>query len=418
MPSRHPERALAAVPIGATTPTPTITPTLIPNPSELSQDLITYGAKNAIVKQASGVLTYDYIVPSGPYDQLFDWDMYFMGVALSYDHVGAPVESSVKDFLLWVDANANYPGYAPREIATTGPWALPQQCKPFMAQAAVRASNTLQDFTWLKQAAPESSTQKTYYDKLKMMLAFWEANRKGANGLFFWDNGLESGVDNNPAVSTDPSLTTEGVDLQVYIYREYLALSTIAGKLGNVPDETLYTQKAKSLSQLILQLMWSDSDDMFYDVNSRTGKQIQIKTWVNFLPLWAKIAPNGIAKRMIEHHLLSPAEFWSAHGVRTLSATEKLYNPSSGYWQGPIWVLPNYLLMHGLLNYGYKTEALDLAQKTVALLVNDYRLNKSMNECYNPETGVATAGGNFVSWNLLAEHMIEEAQSGADPTSW
>ncbi len=39
-----------------------------------------------------------------------------------------------------------------------------------------------------------------------------------------------------------------------------------------------------------------------------------------------------------------------------------------------------------------------------------------MNECYNPETGAPTAGGNFVSWDLLGEHMLDEALSHADPT--
>ena len=35
----------------------------------------------------------------------------------------------------------------------------------------------------------------------------------------------------------------------------------------------------------------------------------------------------------------------------------------------------------------------------------------------HPETGEPDAGGHFVSWNLLAEHMKEEAASGADPTA-
>ncbi|HEX4048147.1 MAG TPA: hypothetical protein VH309_09955 [Elusimicrobiota bacterium] len=30
----------------------------------------------------------------------------------------------------------------------------------------------------------------------------------------------------------------------------------------------------------------------------------------------------------------------------------------------------------------------------------------------------SAANGNFVSWNLLAEHMLEEARTGADPTSF
>jgi hypothetical protein len=74
------------------------------------------------------------------------------------------------------------------------------------------------------------------------------------------------------------------------------------------------------------------------------------------------------------------------------------------------------MLMHGLMNYGHSMEALELANKTVSMLVNDYNRTGGMNECYTPDTGEPTAGGHFLSWNLLAGHMIEEAQKGIDPT--
>jgi putative isomerase len=127
--------------------------------------------------------------------------------------------------------------------------------------------------------------------------------------------------------------------------------------------------------------------------------------------------PQDFADRMIKTHLLSTDEFWATHGVRSLSKTEALYDPAGGYWQGPVWVISNYLMMHGLLNYGYAKEAIELANKTVDFLVADYKETKGMNECYDPDTGAPTADGNFVSWNLLAEHMLEEAQSGYDPTA-
>ena len=123
------------------------------------------------------------------------------------------------------------------------------------------------------------------------------------------------------------------------------------------------------------------------------------------------------AQRLIETHLLNPNEFWAEHGVRTLSKNDFLYNPQDGYWQGPVWVVSNYLVMHGLLNYGYKVQAQTLASETVNLLVDDINSTGGMNECYNPDTGAPTAGGDFVSWDLLGEHMREEAQNGADPTA-
>jgi mannosyl-oligosaccharide glucosidase len=115
--------------------------------------------------------------------------------------------------------------------------------------------------------------------------------------------------------------------------------------------------------------------------------------------------------------LLDPAQFWSPHGVRTLSKDEKLYDPAKGYWRGPVWILSNYLMMHALLKSGHRNEALELADTTERLLIADFQETGGMNENYNPETGAPDAAGHFVSWNLLAEHMKEEAVSGRDPAA-
>lgn len=57
------------------------------------------------------------------------------------------------------------------------------------------------------------------------------------------------------------------------------------------------------------------------------------------------------------------------------------------------WVISNYITMHELLNYKYQAQAQELAQKTVNLLVNDYRESGGMIERSDPESGTSTAGG-------------------------
>jgi neutral trehalase len=382
-------------------------------PSEISALLAQQ--KQNVIKPPKGLLKHTYLVPSGPYWQLFDWDMYFMSVALSYDGVGKPVAGSVEDFLEFVDEYANWQGYAPREIAPDALWALPEQCKPFLAQAAVRASLTMNDFTWLNN--PNGDSKKTNYEKLADTIAFWENTRRAPDGFFRWYNGVESGVDNNPAVSDHPAEVTEGVDLECYLYREYLALAVLASKLGKADDELKYRRKSEDLKHRVQDRMWSDVDGMFLNIDSRTGQFVRVKTWTNFVPLWAGIATPAQAARMIQEHVLNPQQFWAPNGIRTLAPGEPLYNPGSGYWRGPVWVISNYMMMHGLLNYGFKKQAQELARKTAELLVRDLKATGGMNECYNPDTGKAAAGGSFLSWNLLAEHMEEEAATGNDPTA-
>lgn len=362
--------------------------------------------KEKIVKPAAGILKYPYLVPSGPYYQMYDWDSYFMGVGLSYDHEGKPLATTVEDFLSFVGKNADDTGYTPRTVTTKAMWSLPEQCKPFLAQMAYRASETMGSVEWLRP----------WYKRLAETLQFWENTREQSNGLFVWFNGVESGVDNNPAVSDRPARVTEGVDLQCYLYREYAAMAVLAEKLGYAKDAGMYREKAAALKERIQTQMWSASAGTFLNIDARTGKKIDILTWTNFVPLWAGVATEAQAKTMIEEHLLNPKEFWTVYGIRTLAPNQKLYDPVHGYWRGPVWILPNYLLMHGLMNYGYQKQALVLAERTQALLVRDLKATGGMNECYDPENGKPVGAGHFVSWDLLGEHMVWEARTGFDPT--
>jgi putative isomerase len=375
--------------------------------SHLSRLMQKYKVKEGIVKSPKGLLKYPYLVPSGPYFQLFDWDSYFMGVALSYDAEGKPLADSVKNFLSFVGTNAADAGYVPREIAPEALWALPEMCKPFLAQAAYRASLTEGNAEWLRP----------WYSKLGETLAFWEKNRRAPDGFFRWFNGVESGVDNNPAVIDHPSDVTEGVDLQCYLYREYLAMSLLGAKLGLADDAKAYSQKAEALRAKIRDEMWSETEGTFLNIDSRTGKPIHLLTWTDFVPLWAGVASAGQARRMIEEHILNPKEFWANYGIRTLVPNEPLYDPQHGYWRGPVWIISNYLILHGLMNYGYTKQALELATRTQDLLVRDLEKTGGMNECYDPDQGTPLAGGHFVSWDLLGEHMLEEAKKDIDPTA-
>jgi hypothetical protein len=78
----------------------------------------------------------------------------------------------------------------PRIITPKALRALPEMCKPFLAQSALRATRTMGNTDWVRQ----------YNQALSNLLVFWETTRRSRDGLFRWFNGWESGVDNNPAI--------------------------------------------------------------------------------------------------------------------------------------------------------------------------------------------------------------------------
>lgn len=75
-------------------------------------------------------------------------------------------------------------------------------------------------------------------------------------------------------------------------------------------------------------------------------------------------------------------------------------------WLGPIWGVANYMVFKGLLNYGYKKETTELAEKTVFMYGRDIENCGKMHEYYSPETGEPINNIGFQSRNLLVCNMI------------
>ena len=119
------ERGAAATPADPSPAPPPPVQAGDPTP-RLRELLRQLDATAQVVKPPSGLLKYDYLVPSGPFHQLFDWDAYFMGVALSYERKGRYLASTVRNFLEYTGSpTSSVNGYVPRIIAPEGFWSLP-----------------------------------------------------------------------------------------------------------------------------------------------------------------------------------------------------------------------------------------------------------------------------------------------------
>ena len=66
----------------------------------------------------------------------------------------------------------------------------------------------------------------------------------------------------------------------------------------------------------------------------------------------------------------------------------------------------NYFVWKSLQRYGFQNEAMLLADKTIAVLGEDLKVNGSLNEYNHPDTGVALSHQGFMDWNLLVLEML------------
>jgi alpha,alpha-trehalase len=328
----------------------------------------------------------------------------------------------LRDWVLSFAISADAGGYVDGCITPKGPRPLFGKfaMKPFIAQGALLASQWLGDDGWVRPVWPA----------LKRIVAYREQTKFDAHwGLWFWDNAMQSGADNNAALTNDPTDRSAilAVDASMFALREYEAMAALAIQLGDQPDARAYQKKAEATRQAILSHLWSPNDAMFFNRRRDNGKWVRTLVWSNFLPLVDGLLAPADARRMIRHHLLNPAEMRSPLGFRSLSKSDPAYNKDAiinpySNWRGPIWINANYLDWVALRRYGFRTESRWLAGTLAAMLRRDIAQWGSMHEDYNAETGEGLApnvaqspGGKFagfVGWNLHALDMLECENAG------
>ena len=385
---------------------------------DLSQTLAQVSAAYAklepqSIRPAEGFIKYDYLIPAGYYKQMWDWDGFFIGSHLAQQGKPQYLKWWVLDFAGAIDAD----GYVVGCITTKGPRPLMGKfaMKPFLAQGALIASEGLGDYEWVRPI----------WESMGKVIAYRERTQFDPKyGLFFWENAISSGADNNVALTNDPNDKSAilATDISTFQFREYKAMAALAAKLGK-PDETLrYLQKAADLKAAMLKHMWSAQDAMFYNIRRDTGKPVKRISYSSFVPLIDDVLPEKDAKRMITRYLLNKDIMLAPYGIRSLSKQDPDYNNQAiivpySNWQGPIWINANYLNYISLKRYGFDKEASELSGILGRMVLADIAKWGSMHEDYNAETGEGLAPtpeqsenhvfSGFVGWNLLVQDMLQ-----------
>ena len=367
------------------------------------------------VRPAEGFIQHPYLIPAGYYNQMWDWDGFFIG--LHWTNQDPADAKYLRDWAVSFASSADAHGYVAGCITPKGPRPLFGKfaMKPFLAQGALFAAQTLHDYEWIRPVWP-AMQRIAEYRKSTQYDAKW--------GLWFWDNAMQSGADNNAALTNDPKDRSAilAVDASVYAMREYAAMAAIATKLGDTTAARSYREQASATRHAILSKLWLPDEAIFLNRRRDNGAWIRVINWTGFLPLVDGLLSPADAKRVITRHLLNPAEMRSEYGFRSLSKADPAYNNEAiinpySNWRGPIWINANFLHWIALRRYGYKDEAHWLAVTLARELHRDIEKWGSMHEDYSAETGEGLAptvgqspGGKFagfVGWNLLALDMLQ-----------
>lgn len=398
-----------------------------------------------ILKPPVNNLKYPFIVPGTGYmTELWGWDAYWEALSLerafglfgeeemeragvSRKTAGEHIRGSVLDFLdaqeddgfipIMASAGGLFEGFFQAEHAKGTPL---NQHLPFLCQFALLAGGFVGEYGWFD------------VEKLVKYMRYYEEKQyDGKSGLFFWQDDIMIGIDNNPTVFYRPQRSGADIFLNCFVYLEYVALAEILKKAGDKRAAEA-AEKAEKLKTAINAEAWDERDGIYYsqDINfcktERVVKGValhsglaphwktmplKIRFWGCFLPMYAGICSDERAERMCAH-LTENDDFLTEYGVRTLAKNEKMYslvksagNPSN--WLGAIWVIANYCVYKGLSRYGKTELAEKLKGATLKLLDKNLKERGDFFESYDPDTGEPFMHPGFLSHNLPVVDMLK-----------
>lgn len=213
----------------------------------------------------------------------------------------------------------------------------------------------------------------------------------------------------------DISDELECLDLSLMMVKEMRCLSEMATELDKKSESGNWEKKAEKLSKLINERMWDDKSGFFYSVNkvdhsffyrSRDLKRQEI---IGFLPLWAQSVSESRADQLVRQ-MTDPSKFWRKYGAPTLAADDDWYSPYVDYcckWNGPVWLLWDYMVFDGLINYGYDEQAKELAGKILNAVELQLSKNHNFWESYSPDNDVLNCPSNYIWDSIIARVLID-----------
>ena len=244
------------------------------------------------------------------------------------------------------------------------------------------------------------------FDPLMAYHKWYMENRTWRDGSY-WSSGWGCGMDNTPRLM-------EGYDVsfshghQVWIdtcFQQVLSakcLVNMADVLKRSEETEFLKDEIKNLESIINNGLWDDETSFYYD-KWRNGKLNGVMSVASYWGLVSGSVPDDRLERFISH-LDNKNEFNRAHRVPSLSASDKNFVPSGGYWCGSVWAPTTYMILKGLERCKKMRLAHEIGLNHLKNVAACFEETGTVWENYAPDTfgKNSSARGDFVGWTGLA----------------
>ncbi len=350
----------------------------------------------------------------------FYWDSYFIILGLVLDKKLMPLAQGMVDNLVYLwqrfkiipSRNRFYnTGISQPPLLTSMMWEV-------FAQTG--------DKVWLKKVAAVAAQEYEYYwlfdgsdqQRAEVHNVYRGLSRYCDHYLTHATAEHESGWDMTSRFSGQ-CLNFLPIDLNCLLYRYEIDLARAYELLGEQEEADRFSAAAKRRQAMMMELMWDEVSGFFFDYNYVEQRRSSVWSLAGFFPLWANLASPNQA----EHVRQQLKQFEFAGGLAT---TRRPTTPTStttsaiassvtqrDYPNG--WANLHWIVVRGLLNYGYIDDAERITKKWLDLNAKIFRdtgkfweaydvVNQTVaaNERYPRQSGFGWTNGVFA--RLAQEH--------------
>jgi alpha,alpha-trehalase len=272
---------------------------------------------------------------------------------------------------------------------------------PFLTSMAMEVFGADPDKAWLKKVfATAEGELKKYWMNEKLTethIVYKKLSRYCDHYITHLGAEHESGWDMTSRFH-DRCLDYLPVDLNSCLYKYETDLAEGYKLLGNYAKAAKYRRHARARKKTMNALMWNEKHHFYYDYNKLKKHQSTFMSVAGFYPLWARLASKKQAA-LIREHVLPLFEYEG--GITNtqpshLSADVKQHDHPNG------WPHQQWIVITGLLNYGFNEDAERIARKWVDMNLRlfeetgkfweKYDVVRCAPGVYNPDRYVTQSG--------------------------
>jgi hypothetical protein len=174
-------------------------------------------------------------------------------------------------------------------------------------------------------------------------------------------------------------------------------------------DRTALREKNTRLAAAIQQYLWDEAQGFFFDADPRDLSRSPVKCIAGFAPLYAGLADERQAARLVEH-LTNPAEFGTPYPCPSISMDTPEVDPSLITYGGDCLVTTGiWFTVEGLVRYGYHELAVSYLLRTLEMMTRGGPSSSYSYHCLTGEPNQSRhtlAAQSLIVTDLLCKYLI------------